>query len=121
MVDAEEPQRGVVELGEHLVGEELIRAEVGPPRVFRSAAPCCSRSGIGIVMVADDLDDPALAAGRVRHVVGMHQLLEVRVEQVEPLGVQIVAPDRLDRVDVDPELLERVLVFGLVGVELVVA
>ena len=50
----------------------------------------------------------------------VHQLLKFGSSPVEPFGADVVPPDRLDRVDVDLELLELVLDLGLVGIELVV-
>ena len=68
-------------------------------------------------MVANELDHPALAAGRGGGVDRVHQPLEIRVELLEPLGVQVVPPDRLDRVDVNTQLLELVLRLGGIGIK----
>ena len=43
VVDAEEAQLGIIELGEHLVGDELIRAEVGPSAGLSAPSSLCSR------------------------------------------------------------------------------
>ena len=74
-------------------------------------------------MVADNLDDPAsLGLGWIGPIVGMQQSLGEVVRAgpgrgVEPLLGDVLTPGRLDRVDVDPQLVELGLVLRLHGVE----
>ena len=46
--------------------------------------------GVRIVVVADELDHPAFAARRGAGVDGVHEAFEIGVEQLEPLGVEVV-------------------------------
>ena len=54
--------------------------------------------------------------GAVSGVDGVHQHLEIRVEPGEPLA-DVGPPDGLDGVDVDAQLLERVLERRVIGIE----
>ena len=107
--DAEEPQPRGVQLGQHLLGEELDGAEIGPPG--------SSDSGSADLLASRDTGcSGGRRSGRssprpraaVAASIRMHQHLEVRLEAVEPLG-DVRPPDRLDGVDVDSQLLDRVL------------
>ena len=123
-MDSEEADVGVVERGEHLVGDVVVRDRTrSGARSFGGKASCLFAVlplGQRVVMMTDQLDDPAVAGGRVGDIVGVHELLVGGVELiVEPLCLEVGPPDRLDRVDVDPQLFDRVLRLRGVGIEVV--
>ena len=64
-------------------------------------------------MVADDLDHPPLTLGGGVAVDRVHEILEFLGEIGVPLGVEVVAPDGLDGVDVDLQVVDDRLIRGL--------
>lgn len=113
VVDAESPEVWPLEPGENLPHDVVVGAE-------------CSSLGFGqllilggrnrIVVMANELDDPAFAGGYFLAIEGMERRLDVvgdGLGVVEPGCGDIGSVDRLDPVDMDAKLVQF---FDIIGI-----